>query len=71
MKIKQMLFKKYKSDLVLSIYRSFATWVFGSVVILFPKKPHSLMRVWVQSSESSQNIRVSEFRLIFLSYIYI
>jgi hypothetical protein len=38
------------------------------VVIPLPKKPHSFMRVWVQSSGSS-NIRVCEFRLEFLSYI--
>ena len=45
-----------------------ATWVFGPVVILLPKKPHSSMRVWFQSLGSS-NIRVYEFRLEFLSYL--
>jgi hypothetical protein len=38
------------------------------VVIPFPKKPHSSMRVWVQSPGPS-NIRVCEFRLKFQSYI--
>ena len=44
-----------------------AIWVFGPVVIPFPKKSHSSIRVWVQSPGSS-NIRVCEFRLEFLSY---
>ena len=47
-----------------------ATLVFVPVVIPFPKKPHSSMRVWVQSSWSS-NICVCEFRLesIWLSIV--
>ena len=36
-----------------------------------PKKLHLSMRVWVQSPGSLQNISVCEFRLKFLSYIYI
>ena len=47
-----------------------AVWAFGPVVILFSKKSHSSKRVWVQSLGSS-NISVCEFRLEFLSYIYI
>jgi hypothetical protein len=43
------------------------TWAVDPVVILFLKKSHLSMWVWIRST-GSPNIRMCEFRLEFLSY---
>ena len=48
----------------------FAAWIFGPVVILLPKKPSPLYED-VGSIPKIFKIYVCEFRLEFLSYIYI
>jgi hypothetical protein len=40
------------------VFDMWAIWVFSLVVISLSKKPHPLMRVWIQFPESLKNICV-------------